>query len=190
MLLCYIVLLFRFIQLFATWNVIPCIMFLDEGIDIPPKSPIGNVGLGSASQNNTQKNGCYIVLLFRFIQLLLYLYLYMAFNGIRAYALNGKRTSSLMAFNGKNLLRLPFSDQRERLPFIAIHCHFFVSTTNYSLLSNKKDRYTPRVMVFLCAHSHPFALRYSRSSWLDYVATNVHLLKLWAKIEKRIQNSK
>ena len=41
MLLCYIVLLFRFIQLFATWNVIPCIMFLDEGIDIPPKSPFG-----------------------------------------------------------------------------------------------------------------------------------------------------
>ena len=132
---------------------------------------------------------CYIVLLFCFVYLFAIPILYIALNGIRAYALNGKRTSSLMAFNGKNLLRLPFSDQRERLPFIAIFL-LALLTTNYQLLSNKKDRYTPRVVVFLCAHSHPFALRYSRSSWLDYVATNVHLLKLWAKIEKRIQNSK
>ena len=52
MLLCYIVLLFRFIQLFATWKVIPRIMFLDEGIDIPPKSPFGKGGLGSATQKS------------------------------------------------------------------------------------------------------------------------------------------
>ena len=58
MLLCYIVLLFRFIQLFATWNVIPCIMFLDEGIDIPPKSPFGKGELGPATQDSpTTKNG-------------------------------------------------------------------------------------------------------------------------------------
>ena len=60
----------------------------------------------------------------------------MAFNDIRAYALNGKRTSSLMAFNDKNLLRLPFSDQRERLPFNVIHCHFCLrhSATLYPVL--------------------------------------------------------
>ena len=53
-------------------------------------------------------------------------------NGIRALPLmatNGKRTSSLMAFNGKKTLWcLLFSDQRERLPFYAIQCHFELET--------------------------------------------------------------
>ena len=51
----------------------------------------------------------------------------MALYGIRAYALNGKRTSSLMAFNDKNLLRLPFN---------VIHCHFCLrhSATLYPVL--------------------------------------------------------
>ena len=39
-------------------------------------------------------------------------------------AINGIRTSSLMAINGKKTLWcLLFSDQRERLPFYAIQCH-------------------------------------------------------------------
>ena len=36
----------------------------------------------------------------------------------------------------------------------------------------------------------PFELRDLRSRRMDYVALNIHLLKLWAKIEKRIQNAK
>ena len=41
-----LLLLFR-CMFFATWNVVPTLCF---DINIPPKSPIGNVGLGPASQ--------------------------------------------------------------------------------------------------------------------------------------------
>ena len=67
------------------------------------------------------------------------------------FALNGKRTSSLMAFNDKNLLRLPFN---------VIHCHFCLRhsllTTHYSL--TKKTATHPCNGLF---YSHTPAPLYS-----------------------------
>ena len=54
----------------------------------------------------------------------------------------------------------------------------------------KKKPLHTRVMAFYRAHSRHFALRYLRSFLLAYVVHFVHLLKLLAKIEKRMQNSK
>ena len=55
----------------------------------------------------------------------------------------------------------------------------------------KKDRYNPMIITALTVRAPaPFKLRDLRSRRLDYVALNIHLLKLWAKIEKRIQNAK
>ena len=78
------------------------------------------------------------------------------------------------------------------MSFIVIHCHFLFAllTTLYSLLSKQKRPLHTRVMVFLFARTRHFALRYSRSSWLAYVATLVHLLKLLAKIQQKTENEK
>ena len=55
----------------------------------------------------------------------------------------------------------------------------------------KKYRYNPMIITALnCAYSRHLTLRNMRSYCLLYVTAVVHLLKLLAKIEKRIQSAK